>query len=141
MKQLSRLAAVVGACSFAVFTGCGGGEESGPGTGTSNIMEPVTLCNEVVKTECARIYECTTPTARQLAMLPATEQDCVSELSAYLKCSDATATKVCTGEMAYTLKQGNSCIDQAKAASCQQINNNGTNIAAYAPACGQCAPL
>lgn len=139
MKEVSRLAWLL-TSSLVLFSACGGGDGGGP-TSVSNIMEPVTLCNEVVKTECKRIYECTTPAARQLAGLPATEADCVSQLTVYLKCSEATADKVCTGDKAYTLKQGNSCIDQANLASCDQINNNGTNISAYAPACGQCAPL
>lgn len=139
MKEVSRLLWLVGTCSLTLLSACGG-DDDGP-TSVSNITDPVTLCNEVVKTECKRIYECTTPAARQLAGLPATEADCVSQLTPYLKCSEATADKVCTGDKAYTVKQGNSCIDQANLASCDQINNNGTNISAYAPACGQCAPL
>jgi hypothetical protein len=141
MNQVSRLAWLLGTCSLTLLSACGG-DDDGP-TSVSNITDPVTLCNEVVKTECKRIYECTTLQARQLVGLdlPETEPECVSQLAAYLKCSEATTDKVCTGTQPYTLKQGNSCIDQANRASCDQIVNNGENIAAYAPACGQCAPL
>lgn len=116
-----------------------GSDDSSPST--SSISDPVALCKAVTAEECKRIYECFKPELRALAQLPATEAECVTQGEAMLGCSTATADKVCAGPAMESLAQGNGCIVQAKAATCAQITNAGANIAAYAPACGQCVPL
>jgi len=141
MKQLSWFAAVL--CSALAF-GCGGGEETGPAGGggmTSTITDPVKLCEEVVKTECKRIYECATPQLITLGMLPANEAECNTQLKQALNCPAATSDKICTGDKAYSAAQANMCMAQANAATCNQIITNARNVGAYAPACGQCAPI
>lgn len=139
MKDVLSLAWVLPS-SVLLFAACGSDDETGPAQ-VSNIMDPVALCNEMTKLECHKIYSCTTKQLRDLAMLPATEADCVSQLAQVVQCSQATPTQVCAGPSSYTLKQGNTCIDQVNAATCDHVNENGTNVQNYVPACGNCVPF
>lgn len=138
MKAILTFALVV-PCSLLLLA-CGGDDASGPAS-VSNITDPVALCNEMARLECQKIYACANETLRTLAMLPKTEPECVMQLQQTMNCPSATANRVCSVADSYTLKQGNTCIDQVNAASCDDVRNYNTAVEKYVPACGQCVPF
>lgn len=127
-------------CSLLLFAACGGDDSSGP-SNVSNIMDPVTLCDEMARHECQKIYACANETLRDLAMLPKTEAECVSQLQQTMNCPGATANRVCSVADSYTLKQANTCIDQVNSASCEDVRNYNVAVEKYVPACGDCVPF
>ena len=139
MNDVLRFAWLVPS-SLLLFGACGGDDASGP-AGVSNITDPVMLCNQMAQLECQKIYACANETLRDLAMLPKTEQECVSQLQQSMNCAGATANRVCSIADTYTLKQGNTCVDQVNNASCEDVRNNNVAVEKYVPACGDCVPF
>ena len=139
MSKLRRLACATWAFGLvlAFVSGCGDDDgDEGP--------SPTEQCNEVAKTECHRIFLCTTELERTLAGLPPglTELGCVIGLAGagQLECEKATAAKICPGDQGYDATKAKACVAEANAASCEVIKANYPNVTPYAPSCSQCVP-
>jgi hypothetical protein len=131
--RLFRLLGIGFALSL-LAAGCGDDEE----------QTPTELCQDVARTECHRIFYCTTEAERTAKGLPAgiNELTCVAVLAGpmQLACETATADRICAGTQTYTASDAQTCIRQANAASCDAIKANFPSVMQYAPMCNQCVP-
>jgi len=134
MRRLAHATCLIGAATL-FAAGCGDDDDDGA-------LSPTDQCNEVVKVECRRIFECTTELERQLANLPPgfDELSCIIGGAAQLGCANATADKICAGPQTYTADKAQACIAEANKADCKTIKDNYPNVSPYAPSCGQCVP-
>jgi hypothetical protein len=116
----------------------------GAGCAEDEAKTPTELCQEVAKTECHRIFACTTEAERTAKGLPPgfNELACVAALASttQLACDTATAERICAGTQTYTATQAEACMSEANAASCDAIKTNFPSVTQYAPACSQCVP-
>lgn len=114
------------------------------GCAEDEALTPVEQCNEVAKTECKRIFACTTEAERTAQGLPPSfnELACAVTLAGptQLACETATAEKICAGAQTYTASQAQACISEANQATCDTIKSNFPNVDPYAKSCGQCVP-
>ena len=135
VRRLAYATWLIGTAAMFV-AGCGDDDDD-------SALSPTDQCNEVVKVECHRIFECTTDLERQLAGLPPglDEVSCIIGGAAQIGCAMATADKICAGPQTYTADKAKACIAEANKADCAAIKSNYPNVAPYAPSCGQCVPM
>jgi hypothetical protein len=134
MSKWRRLAwsAAVAASLALLGGGCGDAEET-PTT-------PTEICNTVARTECHRLYACTTPADRAAFGLVVSEVECILGLAIQLGCASATADRICAGNQPYPITTAQQCIDEVNRTGCDTIKANRLNFTVYAPSCAQCVP-
>jgi hypothetical protein len=135
LRRFTHATWLIGVAAMFV-AGCGDDDDDSP-------LSPTDQCNEVVKVECRRIFECTTDLERQGAGLPPglTELNCIIGGAVQIGCAMATEEKICAGSQSYSADKAKACIAEASKADCATIKANYPNVAPYAPSCGQCVPM
>src|SRR5262245_56676734 len=120
MSRRFRLFRLLGSAGLLALlgAGCSGDDDEAP--------SPTEQCNEVARTECHRIFVCTTDAERTAAGLPPglTEAGCILALAAQVGCETATADKICAGTASYTAANAQACISEANKAECATIKAN-----------------
>lgn len=95
---------------------------------------PVQACNDLAAVVCAKYFECTTAEEREVAMIPATEDECVAAHRDMFSCAEQTAASACPQGGSYDPARAAECVQQYQGLSCDTVRDGPDQE--DTPACG-----
>lgn len=107
------------------------------GCGGSDSLAPSQACNAVADGLCDRFYACYSAAEISMAMLPATEAECVTMFETQFSCSQQSVSNTCSGMGAYHGDQASLCADQLHGLSCATVRDPNFEQDTAAPACAK----
>lgn len=103
--------------------------------GDTDMESPAETCSRVAGVICQKMFECYSAEERAAAMLPATQEECATQIEGDLECATQTADNQCEAGETYDPMMAQDCVAEYEQLTCEVVKAGITDT--DTPSCAQ----